>query len=249
VTAATFGIIAGSGFAAFDVEVLEQTRVETPYGLPSSPLLRVGFAGRELLCIARHGLDHTIAPHEVNYRANVWALRAAGASVCIGLNWVGGIARALGPGELAVPEQLIDYTQGRTSTFGATNGRVRHIDFTLPFDPVLRGALALAVHETGFEVHGGVYGVMQGPRLETAAEIDRLERDGCTIVGMTAMPEAALAREAGLRYAILAAIVNHAAGRTSERLHAQMAAVTDLVAQRQRSVLGTLLGRLGAAEL
>jgi 5'-methylthioinosine phosphorylase len=249
VTAEALGVIAGSGFTRWQAEILEQLAVDTPFGAPSSPLLRMRIERRTLWCIARHGLGHTIAPHEVNYRANVWALRAHGVEACIGLNWVGGIASVLAPGELAVPEQIIDYTHGRHSTFGPTDGSVRHIDFTLPFDPVLRGELAAAVQDAGFTAHGGVYGVTQGPRLETAAEIDRLERDGCSIVGMTAMPEAALAREAGLAYAILAAVVNRAAGRTAQGLHAQMSAAIERVVQRQQDVLCALLRRGSAADL
>jgi purine nucleoside phosphorylase len=156
---------------------------------------------------------HTLLPHAINYRANLWTLHAAGVRTCIGVNVVGAIAPGFAPGELAVPDQLIDYTWGRASTFAPDGAPVVHADFTEPFSPELSGHLAGAVADCGFVVRRGVYGVMQGPRLETAAEIERLARDGCAMVGMTAMPEAILARELGMAYAICAGAVNYAAGR------------------------------------
>jgi purine nucleoside phosphorylase len=157
---------------------------------------------------------------------------------CIGLNVVGAIAPGFAPGDLAVPDQLIDYTWGRAGTFGAA-GTVVHVDFTEPFDAVLRGRLARAVTDCGYAVHGGTYGVTQGPRLETAAEIDRLERDGCAMVGMTALPEAALARELGWAYAICAVAVNYAAGRSpgGVPIMAEIAASLALGMQRVAEVV------------
>lgn len=243
------GVMAGSGFMRMPLEIIERAPVATPFGQTSSPLLQVRLARHRFWCIARHGLDHTIAPHEVNYRANVWALRERGVKICVALNWVGGIAAALAPGELAVPDQIIDYTHGRATSFGVAHGAVRHVELTEPFDPVLRGSLALAIHACGLAVHAGTYGVTQGPRLETAAEIDRLERDGCAMVGMTAMPEAALAREAGLSYAILAGVVNHAAGRGERGPHEEMLAAAERVNARQQRVLEEVLGRPPAMDL
>ncbi len=207
------GLIVGSGFRRLGLALERRPAVETPYGAPSSPLLGLTLGAHGWLCIARHGETHAIAPHEVNYRANVWALQAAGVRRVIGVNVVGAIDPELSPGGFAVPEQLVDYTTGRASTFGpGPDGAVRHVDFTEPFDPVLRGALVEALVACRMPVRGGTYAVTQGPRLETAAEIERLKRDGCTLVGMTAMPEAVLARELGLGYASLALAVNHAAG-------------------------------------
>jgi 5'-methylthioinosine phosphorylase len=206
------GLIVGSGFERLGFPVLTRSSTKTPYGEPSSALLTVGIGAARVTCLARHGERHELAPHEVNYRANLWALQQRGVRVCIGLNTVGAIARDFLPGELAVPEQLIDYTYGRASSYAGGGEPVRHVDFTEPFAPLLRGRIAAAILECGGRAHGGVYGVTQGPRLETAAEIERLRRDGCTMVGMTAMPEAALARELGLDYAICALAVNHAAG-------------------------------------
>lgn len=217
------GLIVGSGFRRLGLNVLEEHAVDTPYGAPSGPLLTVRIAGVTALGLARHGPTHSIAPHEVNYRANVWALHAAGVTTCIATNAVGTIAAGFTPGELAVPDQLIDYTSGRESSFGGADGGVAHIEFTEPFDPALRGRLASALAESGQPVHAGVYGVTQGPRLETAAEIDRAARDGCAMVGMTAMPEAALARELGMAYAVCALGVNRAAGRSEGgSIHAEI---------------------------
>ncbi|HEX5047448.1 MAG TPA: S-methyl-5'-thioinosine phosphorylase [Gammaproteobacteria bacterium] len=209
----SIGIIVGSGFESLGLEIAARSPTKTPYGEPSSPVLTLQIGEQRVACIARHGERHGLAPHEINYRANLWALHERGVRTCIGVNAVGAIAPGFAPGDLALPDQLIDYTWGRAGTFGS-DGRVVHVDFTEPFDPVLRGRLAAAVAHCGLEVRAGTYGVTQGPRLETAAEIDRLERDGCAMVGMTALPEAALARELGWAYAICAVAVNYAAGRS-----------------------------------
>lgn len=206
------GLIVGSGFDRLGLAVVARSPAKTPYGAPSSAVLTVEVAGVRVRCVARHGESHAFAPHEVNYRANVWALFESGVRRCIALNTVGAIGPELVPGGLAVPQQLIDYTWGRAATFGGNGRPVVHIDFTDPFDAELRARIAIAAEAAGYDPVGGVYGVTQGPRLETAAEIARLARDGCTMVGMTALPEAALARELGMRYAVLALAVNHAAG-------------------------------------
>jgi 5'-methylthioinosine phosphorylase len=209
-------LIVGSGFEQLGLEVLTRSPTKTPYGEPSSPVLTVAIRGARVACIARHGENHDLAPHEINYRANLWALEQRGVRSCIGVNTVGAIDRAFLPGELAVPDQLIDYTHGRESTFGGAGAPVRHIEFAEPFSPVLRGRIATAIAACGFGVRAGTYGVTEGPRLETAAEIARLARDGCAMVGMTAMPEAALARELEMDYAICAVAVNYAAGRSPD---------------------------------
>jgi 5'-methylthioinosine phosphorylase len=207
-------LIVGSGFEQLGFEVLTRSPTKTPYGEPSSAVLTLRVGAARISCIVRHGESHAFAPHEINYRANLWALAQRGARECIGINTVGAIEAGLKPGELAVPDQVIDYTHGRLSTFGGAP--VRHIEFAEPFSPVLRGRIAAAAVDCGFTVRGGTYGVTQGPRLETAAEIERLARDGCGMVGMTAMPEAALARELDMDYAICALAVNHAAGRAPD---------------------------------
>jgi purine nucleoside phosphorylase len=210
------GIIVGSGFAHWPLTGAVGRPIETPYGAPSAALTRVAIGDCEVLVLARHGQPHTLAPHAINYRANLWALHAAGVRTCIGVNAVGAIAPGFAPGELAVPDQLIDYTWGRATTFAADGAPVVHTELTEPFAPELRGHLAAAAADCGFAVRCGVYGVTQGPRLETAAEIERLARDGCAMVGMTAMPEAVLARELGMAYAICAGAVNYAAGRAPD---------------------------------
>lgn len=210
------GIIGGTGLAELEgLQVERREAVSTPWGEPSTNLLHGRLADRPVVFVARHGHDHTIAPHEVNYRANIWALRQAGVEGVIAINAVGGITEAFAPGTLAVPEQLIDYSWGRGHSFFEGSGQpLRHVDFTAPYSAAMRQLLLRAAGNAGLDVRdGGVYAVTQGPRLETAAEIDRLARDGCDMVGMTGMPEAALARELGLEYACCAVVVNRAAGR------------------------------------
>ena len=239
-------LIVGSGFERLGFEVLTRSPTKTPYGEPSSAVLTVAIGAARVACIVRHGEGHVLAPHEVNYRANVWALAQRGVRCCVGINTVGAIDAELAPGELAVPHQLIDYTYGRVSTFGGGGSPVRHIEFAEPFSPLLRGRLAMAVADCGFAVRGGTYGVTQGPRLETAAEIERLGRDGCTMVGMTAMPEAALARELELEYAICAVAVNHAAGRSPDGapIAGQIERFTETGLAKVRVVLERLAGTM-----
>jgi len=209
-------IIGGSGLTQLaNLEITHRQIVRTPYGEPSGPLTFGRMANTEVIFLARHGYGHTLAPHEINYRANLWALHSKGVSCVISVCTVGGIAADLGAGMIAVPDQVIDYTWGRTSTFfeGAEQP-VTHIDFTDPYDESVRQLLIEAAKEAKVAVSpGGTYAATQGPRLESKAEIDRLERDGATMVGMTGMPEAALARELKLPYAALAVVVNPAAGR------------------------------------
>lgn len=215
----TIGIIAGSGFDRLDeLEVLHETHGTTPWGRASAPVQQGRLHGQPVLFLSRHGAGHALAPHEINYRANVAALRDAGASALLGVYTVGGItAGVLEPGTLVVPHQIVDYTWGREHTYSQP-GDVLHVDFSDPFDGPLREALVTAAREEGGAgappvVDGGVYGASQGPRLETAAEIDRMERDGCDVVGMTGMPEVSLARELGMRIAGICLVVNPAAGR------------------------------------
>lgn len=214
--AAPLGIIGGSGLTQLEgLRVRHREVVRTPYGEPSGALTFGSLGGGEAVFVARHGYGHTIAPHQVNYRANLWALRHAGVQRVVAVAAVGGIRADLGPGVIAVPHQLLDYTWGRHSTFfDGPDQPVTHVDFTHPYTAAVREAILAAAATVGEPVVSeGVYATTQGPRLETAAEIDRLERDGATMVGMTAMPEAALAREIGLEYATLAVVANHAAGR------------------------------------
>jgi 5'-methylthioinosine phosphorylase len=209
-------VIGGSGLTQLaNLEITHRKIVRTPYGEPSGPLTYGRIGNREVVFLARHGYGHTLAPHEINYRANLWAINAQQVKEVIAVCTVGGISANLGAGAIVVPDQVIDYTWGRPSTyFEGAEQPVTHIDFTHPYDEALRQlALSSAKELAIATVDGGTYAATQGPRLETKAEIDRLERDGATMVGMTGMPEAALARELGLAYAHLAVVVNPAAGR------------------------------------
>lgn len=217
---AGIALIIGSGFDALH-DGTAGTCPETRFGTPSAPVYRIELAGRQALALARHGDRHSIPPHAINYRANLLALQALGAGTIVALHTVGVLSAIRQPGEIAVPEQLIDYTWGREHTvFDGSDGRVEHIEFTEPFSAGLRRQLLAAAAAAGVDCFdGGVYAATQGPRLETAAEIDRLARDGADFVGMTAMPEAVIARELGMAYASLSLVVNHAAGRSDTPIH------------------------------
>lgn len=236
-------IIGGSGLTKLANLAVERREViRTPYGEPSSALTFGRICEQPVVFMARHGYGHTIPPHEVNYCANIWALAHAGVTHVVSVASVGGIRADLGPGGLVVPHQIIDYTWGRKSSYHeGTDSPVVHIDFTEPYNGELRRRLLDAAREAGEAVvDGAVYAATQGPRLETAAEINRLERDGADIVGMTGMPEAALARELELAYAAITVVANYAAGRGSsahaisfdsieEVLHEAMARVRHII--------------------
>lgn len=218
-----FAVIGGSGLTQLEgLEITHRQVMYTPYGETSSPIIYGDYHGKSIVFLARHGARHTIPPHKVNYRANIWSLKELGIQTVIAIAAVGGIHPMMQPKDLVIPHQLIDYTWSREHTFFSEDlAHVTHIDFTEPYCERLRGLLLKAADSCHFKVHPqGVYGATQGPRLETAAEIHRMERDGCDIVGMTGMPEAALARELSLCYAACAVVANPAAGRgtTSIRL-------------------------------
>lgn len=224
-------IIGGSGLTRLStLAVAHREVVRTPYGDPSSTLLFGQVAGGDAVFLARHGHGHTIPPHRVNYRANIWALREKGAKSIVAVASVGGICDC-SPGDLVLPHQLIDYTSGREMTyFDGGEGSVAHVDFTRPYSPELREKCLAAAAAAGLPLRdGGVYGAVNGPRLETAAEIDRLARDGATLVGMTGMPEASLARELGLPYAAVCVVVNHAAGRGDSTRQISMSGISEVL--------------------
>jgi 5'-methylthioinosine phosphorylase len=208
-------IIGGTGLYTFPgLRNVEKHAGSTAFGVPSAAIVSGDLNGRRVAFLARHGEDHLLAPHRVNYRANVRALYELGARRIIGVNAVGGIRADMGPRVLAVPDQIIDYTHGRFDSFCDVEGtKVEHVDFSEPYSATLRSALLAAARRAGATVvDGGCYGATQGPRLETRAEIARMRHDGCDLVGMTGMPEAALARELGIDYACLALVANWAAG-------------------------------------
>ena len=209
------GIIGGSGLSKPPELETCVADLDTPFGKPSAPMHRGLLAGTEVIFLPRHGVPRQHAPHLVNYRANLWKLRDAGVRTIIAMSCVGAINRQLKPGDLVVPDQLIDYTYARAHSFESSDDpHTGHYDFSEPFSPTPRGHLLDAAKDfgSGRVVDSGCYGVTQGPRFETAAEIQRLARDGCDIVGMTLMPEAALARALGLEYAAICPAVNMAAG-------------------------------------
>jgi 5'-methylthioadenosine phosphorylase/5'-methylthioinosine phosphorylase len=237
-------IIGGSGlnrFAALESPVRQS--VETEFGRPSAPLVVGKLQGYKVVFLARHGDGHSIAPHQINYRANIRALQTAGVTHIVSVAAVGGIGSHLPPAQIAVPEQLIDYTHGRKSTFYEGSGsEVKHIDLSWPYSRKLASMIERAAGLSGLKiVSGGTYGCTQGPRLETGAEILRMERDGCDMVGMTGMPEAALAREAGIDYACCAVMANWAAGKSSSEITRQ-----EIEANLSRGMVGVanLLGSL-----
>jgi 5'-methylthioinosine phosphorylase len=215
IAAPELALIGGTGlYRLAGLEDVAEQRIETPWGTPSDAVVTGRLHGRRLAFLARHGSSHSIAPHQINYRANLHALMELGAKRVIGINAVGGIREDMGPRVLAVPDQIIDYTHGRiTSYCDGGDAAVRHIDFSEPYSAPMRNDLVKACRRAGVVVvDGGCYGATQGPRLETRAEISRMKRDGCDLVGMTGMPEAALARELDLDYACLALVANWAAG-------------------------------------
>lgn len=214
-------IIGGTGLVALQgLQIVRREVVHTPYGEPSGALTHGVLQGTEVVFLARHGYGHTIPPHKINYRANLWALKQVGVDKVIAIAAVGGIARNTPPQQLVLPDQIIDYTWSRQNTYFEDDLlEVTHVDFTWPYCRVLREALIQAAANAGLPiVASGTYGATQGPRLETAAEIQRLERDGCTLVGMTGMPEAALAKELELCYATCAVVANWAAGKSEEEI-------------------------------
>jgi 5'-methylthioinosine phosphorylase len=244
-------IIGGSGLTQLDnLEITRRLIVRTPYGEASGPLTLGRIGGVEVVFLARHGYGHTLAPHEINYRANLWALQAQGVTDVMAVFTVGGIAAGLGAGSIVVPDQIIDYTWGRPATyFEGSQQPVTHIDFTHPYDGEMRARLLAAAKAAGVEVvDGATYAAVQGPRLETKAEIDRLERDGATLVGMTGMPEAALARELKLRYAGIAVVVNPAAGRGASAKSVSLADIGQVIDEsmgRVRRIVSKLVGDHG----
>jgi 5'-methylthioinosine phosphorylase len=215
------GIIGGTALAQLqNLQTARRQTLTTPYGAPSADYVLAELNGIELVFLTRHGTHHTIPPHLINYRANIWGMQSLAVEGIIAFATVGGIGPGMFPGRLAVPDQLIDYSWGRPHTFFEKDFMLEnHIDFTAPYDPALRQLLITAAGRAKLDiVEQGTYGVTQGPRLETAAEIRRMANDGCHLVGMTGMPEAVLARELSLPYACCAAVVNWAAGLSAEEI-------------------------------
>lgn len=241
------GIIGGTGLTQLDnLKITKRQIARTPYGEASQPLVFGEVSGVEVVFLARHGGGHTIPPHAVNYRANIWALHSVGVTHVLAIATVGGISDSLNAGDIVLPHQLLDYTHGRKNTYHDGMALpVKHIDFTEPYSAPLRAlSLQAANHIQQPLIDGGVYACVQGPRLETAAEINRLERDGATLVGMTGMPEAVLSRELDIEYAALCPVANQAAGRgtSAKGIHYDdMLARLDLTMQKVRILIAEIV--------
>lgn len=244
------GIIGGTGLTTLSgLEITSETVVDTRWGQPSSALVEGRLAGQAVVFLSRHGNPHRIPPHQVNYRANLQALLDAGVRTVVGVNAVGGIHPDMGPAHIVIPDQIIDYTWGRASTFFEGElEETTHIDFTWPYTEKARELLIAAARDQNLPFSDfGVYGATQGPRLETAAEVSRLERDGCDLVGMTGMPEAALAAELKMNYVCLALVVNHAAGKSDHIITmAEIETAIDHGMSGVKRILEVSLSDLGA---
>lgn len=248
-------IIGGTGLTQLDnLEITKRLIVRTPYGEPSQPLVFGEIDGREVIFLARHGSGHTIPPHAVNYRANIFALHLQGVTEIAAIATVGGIHADLSPGVIVMPHQIIDYTYGRKNTyFDGLDFPVKHIDFTQPYCEIMRANWQQAANDIGESlINHGVYAAMQGPRLETSAEINRLEHDGATMVGMTGMPEAVLARELGISYAAICPVANYAAGR-GDSLHGiqyeELVVNLNQTMIRVRNIIAQLVKQSGLCKL
>jgi 5'-methylthioinosine phosphorylase len=249
-TKVDLAIIGGTGlYQIGKARVIEPVSIVTPYGTTSQGLSIIDYLDRPVAFLPRHGAEHSIPPHLVNYRANIWGLKELGVEVIYASNAVGAIDPQMDNGDLVIPDQIIDYTWGRAHTFfdgsadkqpKAPQGfiKVDHIDFTYPYSLTLRKGLIEAAKGGDFKVHHqGAYAAVQGPRLETAAEVKRLAKDGATIVGMTGMPETALARELGIDYAAIAMVVNMAAGINPEPITLADIEENMLIGKRRLEVL------------
>lgn len=245
----TIAVIGGTGLNDYPgLQIRASKPVRTPYGAPSAPLIYGRLHGVEVVFLPRHGVGHTLPPHKINYRANLWALHKAGIRNVIAIAAVGGIARSFPPAAVAVPHDLVDYTWGREHSYSdGSSQSVQHADFSEPYSPTVRRVLLAAATCAKVKVvRRGVMGVTQGPRLESPAEIQRLKRDGCTMVGMTGMPETALARELGLAYASLAVSVNWAAGLGSGDIHGEIEACIAAGMAKVRAILAEALPLLAS---
>lgn len=247
------GIIGGTGLTTLaGLEIIGERPADTRWGQPSSALVEGVLDEQPVMFLSRHGNPHRIPPHQVNYRANLQALHDAGVRTLVGVNAVGGIHPDMGPARVIVPDQLIDYTWGRASTFFEGDlEHTTHIDFTYPYSEPARQVLLNAARGQSLSVSDfGVYAATQGPRLETAAEVRRLERDGCDLIGMTGMPEAALAAELNMNYVCLALVVNWAAGKAGRVITmADIEAAIDDGMHNVRTILESSMAPLGALAL
>lgn len=246
-----YAVIGGSGLYQLDddFQIKSKTRLKTPFGVTSAELEHGKWQDRPVVFLPRHGRAHTIPPHRINYRANVWALKSVGVTHIIAINTVGGISPNYCPRILGLPDQMIDYTSNRISSFSdSEEDELLHIDFTYPYSCFLRTEIKKAAVIANINlIHNGVYGCTNGPRLETAAEIRKMAADGCDMIGMTGLPEAALARELGLEYAAIAFVVNRCAGLDDATI--SMSDIQQVLAQGIGSIRQLILATLTTANL
>ncbi len=239
------GIIGGSGLYTIEgVVIKEMKKVLTPFGVPSDSYMVSEISGKNVIFLPRHGSKHDIPPHKINYRANIWGFKELGAERIISFGATGGISPEMKPGTIVVVDQIIDMTKGRDATFHDGEDGVVHIDFTEPYCPELRKAISSAGKKTEIELkESGTYVCTNGPRLETKAEIKFFSAVGADVVGMTAMPEAALAREAELCYAGIAVVTNYAPGITGKKLTAtELIDVMNKTSGRLKTLLTMVFG-------
>ncbi|MBE9540151.1 MAG: S-methyl-5'-thioinosine phosphorylase [Proteobacteria bacterium] len=242
-----FAVIGGTGINELaGLTPSGRHSIKTPYGATSRPIEEGRIRGCTVYFLQRHGAPGAIPPHKINYRANLWALHSLGVTEVVAINAVGGINPDMPTGALVVPDQIIDYTWGREHSIDdGAGGELLHIDFTRPYDETLRQTLLDLADDNSIRVCApATHGITQGPRLETAAEIARLEHDGCDVVGMTGMPEAALARELGMAYASICMVVNPAAGKGDQPITLDMMRET---LRREAAVVESLLAHLFTA--
>ena len=241
----SIAVIGGSGIYDF-AQLIEERSVDTEFG--SVPVKVVDVNNTRVAFVCRHGSGHKIPPHLINYRANIRALKSLGVDHIFATNAVGGIGEGCGPGCFIVPDQLIDYSWGREHTFvSSITESLSHVDFTEPFDGALRKIISdVLVRRAESFLEAGVYGCVQGPRLETAAEVQKYKRDGCTVLGMTGMPEAALARELGMAYASICFSVNWAAGLAGPVSIDEVFTQIDQSAQRLKDILAQCITQLAS---
>jgi 5'-methylthioadenosine phosphorylase len=253
-------IIGGSGLYRVEgLKVIEDIEIKTPFGGPSSPILKAEYKGYPLLFLARHGRDHSFPPHRVPYRANLWALKELGAKWVVGVNAVGGINKILRPGDFVLVDQFLDFTKSRTNTFYEgrfspdytydgnekykkllSEKKVVHIDVSEPFCPTLRGILEEVLTEKGVRFFNrGTYVATEGPRLETPAEIKAFSLLGGDVVGMTMVPEVVLAKEIELHYAGLCVVTNPAAGIATYKLTSEE--VIQMMKQKEEQIKEIIL--------
>lgn len=252
-SSSTVAVIGGTGMNQWPgLDIEKRLEISTPYGAPSAPLLVGKVYGIRAVFLARHGEGHKIPPHAINYRANLWALREAGVKSIVAIAAVGGIAPWFPPAGVCVPHDLIDYTSGREHSYsdGSSGSELKHVEFTEPYSERVRRELLHAALASGIDIaEAGVMGVTQGPRLESTAEIKRMKRDGCDMVGMTGMPEAGLARELDLDYACLAVCVNWGAGIMGNGdIHAEIHQSIETGMGKVRAILTKALPALRAKD-